>query len=598
MSDAEPRWDLLPHDPEQFFELPEDFDLGDLKRSYNRLIRRYKPEKHPAEFQQIRAAYERLNGALRYNISRMPTQPPRRPRQPQDKPPPPAPQEEPAPPEEEQTSPESPQASDPEEFAHEKSHEHQPQPAADRTSEHHDVEEVVRASLAPADPADAPHETYARLKYLEHKSEDDYVTLALLADVVHPHAIAGHDESFLDWLLAGLGEYPRSWAITSLVRQYLADERNPQIIAALLLRTVEVLPADRFQFVTEKAWDHLLREATFDEFRDCLDRCGAELGQAVDRAQLVFYVHILKFALWKADAEFLEQIFGTVEDHYHQLDRYAQGEFEMLALLRDYVAHRETFVARGPCCARIDQAMRDWCMLSEAAGDVSVLDCQYFINNRGKRLCDEFPDAEADLSSMLIPWNRIVDDVLDRLDEPEAADRNDLHLFVRDFLIRHSRRLSRTLRNNVGSMLNVTAFLLFLICVVAGISFVVRSFMYFYEWRIGAGLLDWLWAAITIVTGTTASLYLLFRTHTSFVYADVRRDLITLFRAAAISVPEMAAELERHERSKFGDSDSIRGTGHITKWMRNDAALQIFSLAQISLRAADIKPEDAPLVIL
>jgi hypothetical protein len=32
--------------------------------------------------------------------------------------------------------------------------------------------------------------------------------------------------------------------------------------------------------------------------------------------------------------------------------------------------------------------------------------------------------------------------------------------------------------------------------------------------------------------------------------------------------------------------------------MRNDAALQIFSLAQICLRAADIKPEDAPLVIL
>ena len=54
----EPNWNLLPEDPESFFGLERPFDLKDLKRSYSRLIKQYKPEKSPAEFQKIRAAYE------------------------------------------------------------------------------------------------------------------------------------------------------------------------------------------------------------------------------------------------------------------------------------------------------------------------------------------------------------------------------------------------------------------------------------------------------------------------------------------------------------------------------------------------------------
>jgi len=70
MSDAgDPQWDLLPDHPEQFFSLSGEYDVRDLKRSYNRLIKRFKPEKFPEEFQRIRAAYERLNDALRRNTA-------------------------------------------------------------------------------------------------------------------------------------------------------------------------------------------------------------------------------------------------------------------------------------------------------------------------------------------------------------------------------------------------------------------------------------------------------------------------------------------------------------------------------------------------
>src|SRR6185436_13154599 len=65
-SPGEPDWSLLPHDPVRFFGLAEGFDRRELKRSYNQLIRRFKPEKHPQEFQRIRAAYEQLDSGIRY----------------------------------------------------------------------------------------------------------------------------------------------------------------------------------------------------------------------------------------------------------------------------------------------------------------------------------------------------------------------------------------------------------------------------------------------------------------------------------------------------------------------------------------------------
>src|SRR6478735_7316201 len=65
---AEPDWSLLPRDPVRFFGLPEGFDRRELKRRYNELIRRFKPERNPEEFQRIRAAYEQLDSGVRYGL--------------------------------------------------------------------------------------------------------------------------------------------------------------------------------------------------------------------------------------------------------------------------------------------------------------------------------------------------------------------------------------------------------------------------------------------------------------------------------------------------------------------------------------------------
>jgi hypothetical protein len=62
----EPDWSLLPYDAVGFFQLESGYERNDLRRAYNRLIRTYKPERYPAEFQKIRAAFEQLDNGLRY----------------------------------------------------------------------------------------------------------------------------------------------------------------------------------------------------------------------------------------------------------------------------------------------------------------------------------------------------------------------------------------------------------------------------------------------------------------------------------------------------------------------------------------------------
>lgn len=47
-----------PDDPHLLLGVGEQADLPTLRRAYNRLIRRYRPDEFPAEFQQIRQAYE------------------------------------------------------------------------------------------------------------------------------------------------------------------------------------------------------------------------------------------------------------------------------------------------------------------------------------------------------------------------------------------------------------------------------------------------------------------------------------------------------------------------------------------------------------
>lgn len=570
MSDeSEPRWELLPHAPEEFFGLPDDYDVRDLKRSYNRLIRRFKPEKFPEEFQRIRGAYESLNDARRYGIPSRPTPP-----------------------------------NVPPEDVH---HHEAPRDAGDRLAPFErspasppPPAEAGRREPAPASPRERIATTPASVLYEElhakpARSAGDYVALAFLADVVTQAAPDAENESFAGWLLAGLTEHPHDWGLTELLRDYLCQELPPAEIVQLLLRAVEALPADRFQYVTERAWDRLLREAPFEKFRECLRQCGDRLDRSIDVTQLVFYVHILKQALWKADDEFLQHLQQIVEDHYDLLDPWVQGEFELIDSLIAYRERRDEFTSCGPCCRRIDRAIQDWCLLDETEGDRSVLGCQYYLSMRGKRILDELPDWEADFTWVLIPWEQIVDDVLDRMGEPDPPPESSLEEYARDFMIRSMRRRERSPQYNRGLMVATAGFALLVITVVSSGAFVVRMF-----WKLLAAghflgaLFDLLLAAATLIGGLIVSLVafvISYRT-TRLRYETIRHELIKLIRVAPVPLGQLATIIEEREDEEYGEGDSIGSTDIVAEKLQSDAALELFSQAQICLNVADAAPVD------
>ena len=588
MSDlSDPRWELLPHDPEQFFGLQGEFDLRDLKRSYNRFIRRYKPERFPGEFKRIRAAYESLNDTLRYNL-------PQRGSGSQDWP-------------VDLDVPSPPMASDtpsPISFF-ESTTEDLVENAADDPGENL-VEAPVddpdeRPLEAPAEPAPpkrrdrvapaSPREVYDDLKSRPTKMPDDYIALALLADlVVEADSSSAENESFVDWILVGISDHPHDWGLARLLREYLSELKDLAEIPALLLRAVELLPPDRFQYTTERAWDRLLREAPFAEFSGCLRSCSKKLGRSVDHSQLVFYIHVLKLALWKADDDFLSEIQDTIEDHYHSLDSWAQEEYEAFTELLDYKTRREQFIQLGPCCERIDRAIRDWCLLPETEGDLSVLDCQYFLSMQGQRLLDEFPDYKDDFSHVIRPWDRIVTDVLDRLGDPAAPDESSLAQYARDFMIRITRRNERTFRYYRWIAIAFVALTMFVLTLVTSGAYAVRSCMkLFAEGQYLGAFWDGLICVATLLGGFVAALavFCFGRKFSIPQYDSMRGELIKLIRVAPLRIEQIAAIIEAQEDEKFGDNESIDDTDEIAERLQRDAGLELFSLAQLCLNAAD-----------
>ncbi len=557
--EQEPAWDLLPHDPERFFGLSGDYDARTLKRAYNRLIRRFKPEQFPQEFQRIRAAFEELNDALRYDL---PT------RRPATVVPMPTPAEKPA----------------------ADAHRSASIERTDRevSAEHPQVEPIPIFQRLDTE---SPESLHAELARRRPKVPSDYVTLALMADAIKADSSeACEAQSFVDWLLSGLREYPEDWGMTRLLREYVATLDDRSRLMDVLIRAVDILPGSRFLYVTEKAWDRLIREAPFDEFRDCLKQCKDKLaGDHHDDSLLVFNIHIMKLAVWKADAEFVGELKKTIDDHYHSLEHSLQIEYDLAASLVEYHAVRSEFIKRGPCCRRIDQAIRDWCLLPEHEGDLRVLDCQYFISSQERRLMDEFPDWKAGKETIPFAWREIVMDVLERLPEPEPIGETLARQRVRNVLVRMARRNSQTIRHALGIGILFLFFPISVTVVVGALSLGIRAIWEFFtKHNFLLGLGNVLLAVGMLLAGCIAA-YISLRVGyriTALRYRDCRRDLLSLLRVVPWEPFDVAKIVVGFEDEEYGDGEQIAGPKWIAPHMVDDPCLELFSLAQFCIHAA------------
>jgi hypothetical protein len=380
----EPNWSLLPHDPVQFFGLRAGFDRRDLKRSYNQLIRRFKPERFPQEFQRIRAAYEQLENAIRYGQATDFAEPPT------------------------ESFEWLPQAA--------------PTPAA---------QFQFSAPNAPS-PALPLHqriqcgsvsEIYRELRDLPDKSPYDFYSLAVMSDVVDHQ----EGQQFVRWILQGLTAHPDEFGLSRLLHAYFSGPIESEQCESLLIACSKIVREDMFFPLTEPLWRLLLRTQNFSHFRSALQQCEANLKGVNIDSQLAFYMQILKPAVWVADPEWINESYNFIEQNYDRIPSYLDYDLEILSRLRAYIQVRELFVQGNEIRHRLDRAVRDYFNEDQLTGDQSVLAAQVRIAQDGEGLGAAFSDFGSPVyEAFFAVWVWVSYDVGERHVEPpkEAINEN------------------------------------------------------------------------------------------------------------------------------------------------------------------------------
>lgn len=384
-SPVEPNWSLLPHDPARFFGLDAGFDRRDLKRCYNQLIRRFKPERFPQEFQRIRAAYEQLEEAIRYGQS---------------------------------TDAMEPSIESFEWLAQ----------APGRPSAH-------SFSTSPTSPAPVVplHEliktgsvskVYRELQDRPDKTPYDFYALAVMSDVVDRQK---NGRQFAEWILKGLAAFPGEVGLSRLLHAYFRSPIESGECAALLVKCSRIVPEGMFFPLTEPLWRTLLRGQDFNDFRSTLRQCEANLkGVNIDN-RLAFYMQILKPALWVADPEWISEAFGFIEENYDRIPGYLDYDLEILARLREYIRFRGVFASGSAIHQQFDKALRDYFSEEQLVGDRSVIECQIAASQNKVSLADAFSNlGNPAYSPFFAVWNWVSYDVGERHvetpDQPPDAD--------------------------------------------------------------------------------------------------------------------------------------------------------------------------------
>lgn len=382
-----PRWELLPHDAVGFFELADGFDRRDLKRAYNRLLRQFKPEKFPAEFQRIRAAFEELDEELRYHggaaTARTPV--------PQDW----------------KTDVESPPTTTPQAEIGQRDH--------SRVAQKRLVDRIAEES---------PAELFNELRDRSNKSPYDFYALALLSDIVEKSATG-----FAKWLIAGIAAHRQDGALKQLLHDALRGPQSGAALLKLLPLAARAIRTDEFYPLTEPAWQVVLRECSFEQFATVFDRCEAELRDSHIVGRMAFLIQVLKTALWldpAADGWSARQ-FRFVEENFGSIPPWLEWDVEILGLAREYLEVRQQFAVGSPLRTKMDAALKDYFCEPQEVGDRSIVAAQMEILASGDALIIEFPMEEGELVSKFYPiWAWASHDVAERQSiAPEEPDVNE-----------------------------------------------------------------------------------------------------------------------------------------------------------------------------
>jgi hypothetical protein len=337
----EPDWSLLPSDPLGFFGLEQSFDRSVLKRRYGQLIRRFKPETSPVEFQRIRSAFEELENWLQYRPAEQP---------------------------QEQLNGWTTISAD--------------RIVSPTDALPHPIHLRLRQ--------EQPERLYQELSARQEKSPADYFALAILSDII-PSA---PKDQFAVWVLEGLDVNRDSNALRYLLHFYLRGPIPSDSLPILLTRAAQHLPEHYYFPLTDRHWIELLKNYGFQRLRDTLAECERHQPSKDIANRVIFYLHILRHAIWEADPAWVQQTISFVEEHFRYIPAGLDSEIDLMLELQKYTSVRATFIERHPLRIEMDTILRTYIADGEVPGDQALHVLQTKLLEEPDIIGEAFPDFD------------------------------------------------------------------------------------------------------------------------------------------------------------------------------------------------------------
>nr|MCH9656058.1 hypothetical protein [Planctomycetota bacterium] len=345
-------------------------------------------------------------------------------------------------------------------------------------------------------------------------------------------------------------------------------------LVKLLEATSQVVRSDRFYYLTESAWDHLIRDLPFDTFKNLLETCEQNLIDHEVDHRMVFYIHILKPAIWKADNKWIDEMFCRIEDHYDRMSFWLEEEFEFLYLVKIYQEQRVNFLRYDPTRVIVDLAISEYCTQNEQDADRCFLEYQHEIISLDEELQFDLSDSEESLEIVKILWEKIADDVFARID-PDIPEKD-------ASLEQQSQQLAvRLLTEGLGPRYkladDITSFIIG--AIVLGTSGLSLFFL--------TGIVDsFVFASVKIGVLLLVSLITLYYTANimgrfAFKYYQSwwRFEIMRFYQSDWFPLIDLADELEKIESIKYS-KEKYSGLDKIAMLMRDDLGLFFYVTAQ------------------
>jgi hypothetical protein len=589
MSDSEPAWHLLPGRSLEFFDLKDEFTLQQLRSAYNRLIKRYKPETYPAEFQRIRGAYELLSQQLRYGdpsrqsspfesvefawetATQKPTEPPG------DRP-------------SQQTRIEEP-------ADRESASEHEPDAPQfePRISEHRPVNHDFESRFAEPQINGPQPDTiiplsvqnaearYRDFSDREEKTPFDYYYLAILSEVVDPQP-----RCFIEWVLTGIGESNNDPGLTRLAKEFFAEVASVEDALAYARLTSEYVRNDTYYSLTEKLWERVLREAPFSVFERELESCEGSLLDHLSHHQRVFYLKLLRIAIWRADNDWPEKKLIDIGSIEQRMGAWADQELHFLDQVLFYKAHRNTFVSAGPMASQIDQAIVHYCINDELAADQVFIECQQILANAPDDLMADFPIAKSRFVAVRTVWDLIAREMTQRYGElPEDFNPETLRRKVRALAYElevesAAKSYSRLFDAGIGAIMFID-----LLIVITGI---FRMFVYgFMQLEFLTVIVDLLLMCGAVVLSLVPGMLLNWGADCAiarYYQSYLRRTVLAFFEVGGIRIEDVVQELKIADDLEI-EGESLRHAGSFSTAVADDWAVYFYATAHSVLKSME-----------